>query len=131
MARALWESAEQTERAQIRSYGQSHGWSRKMSDHIAYALLAYTALNIALTIGAIKNALQGSILPYFSLILLVAAIIPTCRSLERRWERLDAESADEQALKRRFVRDRAIVWIAAIAVPLAITGVFKLANALA
>jgi hypothetical protein len=131
MARALWESAQQAEQAQVRQHGQAHGWSRKMSDHIAYALLVYTALNIVLTIGAIKDALQGSILPYFSLVLLVAAIIPACRTLEKRWERLDAESADEVALKHRFVRDRAMVWIAAIVIPLVITGAFKLANAVA
>jgi hypothetical protein len=127
MARALWESVQQAEQALVRS----HGWSRKMSDHIAYALLVYTGLNIMLTVGAIKGALQGSILPYFSLVLLVAAIIPACRSLERRWERLDGPDADEAALKQRFNRDRAMVWLAAIALPVLITGLFKLGTAVA
>jgi hypothetical protein len=127
MARALWESVQQAEQAHVRQ----HGWSRKMSDHIAYALLVYTGLNIVLTIGAIKDALQGSILPYFSLVLLVAAIIPACRTLEKRWERLDAASSDEWALKRRYNRDRAMVWAAAIVIPLIITGVFKFGTAIA
>ena len=30
-------------------------WRRKMSDHIAYALLTYTALQIFVTIGALKK----------------------------------------------------------------------------
>src|SRR5690606_7735924 len=95
-----------------------HACSRKMSDHIAFALLIYTGLNIVLTVGAIKGAFHGSILPYFSLVILVAAIIPGCRSLERRWERLDASSQDKQELRNAFRRDRALVWIAAIALPL-------------
>jgi hypothetical protein len=127
MARALWETAQHVEQEAV----HPHGWSRKMSDHIAYALLVYTGLNIVLTVGAIKGALEGSILPYFSLVLLVAAIIPACRSLERRWERLDLASADEGALHRRFNRDRVMVWIAAIALPVLITGLFKLGAAIA
>src|SRR5688500_2040478 len=98
MARALWESGQHTERALARS----QGCSRRMSDHIAYALLVYTGLNILLTVGAIKGALEGSILPYFSLVLLVAAIIPACRSLERRWEQLDDAAAYQEALRRRI-----------------------------
>jgi hypothetical protein len=127
MARALWESVQRAEQALVRS----HGWSRKMSDHIAYALLVYTGLNIVLTVGAIKGALQGSILPYFSLVLLVAAIIPACRSLEKRWERLDSADVDQVSLKQRFNRDRVMVWIAAIALPVIITGLFKLGTAVA
>lgn len=103
------------------AHARGHGWSRKMSDHIAYALLVYTGLNIMLTVGAIKGALEGSILPYFSLVLLVAAIIPGCRWLEKRWERLDLSSTD---LRSTFQRDRALVWIAAIALPIVITALF-------
>lgn len=127
MARALWETAQHVEQEAAHPYG----WSRKMSDHIAYALLVYTGLNIVLTVGAIKGALEGSILPYFSLVVLVAAIIPACRTLERRWEGLDRASADEDALKQRYTRDRAMVWIAAIALPVIITGLFKLGAAIA
>jgi hypothetical protein len=102
-----------------------HGWSRKMSDHIAFALLVYTGLNIVLTVGAIKGALEGSILPYFSLVVLVGMIIPACRWLEHRWERLDASAADQGHVKGEFNRDRALVWVAAIALPVVITGMFK------
>lgn len=104
---------------------QAHGWSRKMSDHIAFALLVYTGLNIVLTVGAIKGALEGSILPYFSLVLLVGAIIPACRSFEKRWERLGSSGEDDGELRAAFNRDRAIVWIAAITLPIALTVLFK------
>ena len=121
MDKALWKTFQRTDGAQAKP----HGWSRKMSDHIAYALLVYTGLNIIFTVAAIKGALEGSILPYFSLVILVAAIIPACRSLEKRWERLDRAGGDEGALKGAFGRDRALVWAAAIVLPAALTLLFK------
>ncbi len=120
MDKALWKTFQGAD-----AQDRPRGWSRKMSDHIAYALLVYTGLNIVITVGAIKGALEGSILPYFSLVILVAAIIPACRSLEKRWERLDRSSTDQGSLKRSFNRDRALVWLAAIALPILITGLFK------
>ena len=126
MARALWETAQHVEQEAV----HPHGWSRKMSDHIAYALLVYTGLNIVLTVGAIKGALEGSILPYFSLVLLVAAIIPACRTLERRWERLSDDEAADPALARRFNRDRLGLWIAAIGLPFVVTGIIRGVEAL-
>lgn len=120
MQKPLWKAAEHTI-----GDARAHGWSRKMSDHIAFALLAYTGLNIVFTIGAIKGALEGSILPYFSLVLLVGAIIPACRSFEKRWERLDRSGENDEELRAAFNRDRAMVWIAAIALPIALTLLFK------
>ena len=55
-----------------------------MSDHVAYALLVYTGLQIFMTVKAL-TAGMSSILPYMALIILVAAIIPACRWFERRW----------------------------------------------
>ena len=124
MDKALWKIAQHADEA---AAAKPHGWSRKMSDHIAFALLVYTGLNIVLTVGAIKGAFHGgSILPYFSLVILVGMIIPGCRWLEHRWERLDVSTADEWQLRGAFHRDRALVWIAAIALPVIITGLFKL-----
>lgn len=123
MDKALWKIAQETDEA---AAARSRALSRKMSDHIAFALLLYTGLNIILTVGAIKGAFHGSILPYFSLVILVAAIIPGCRWLERRWEAFDVSSRDEGEVQAAFRRDRALVWIAAIALPVIITGVFKL-----
>ena len=56
-------------------------WRKRMSNHVAYALLTYTVLQIFVTMLAL-NTSNGSILPYFALIALVAAIIPGCRMFE-------------------------------------------------
>ncbi len=99
-------------------------WRRKMSDHIAYALLAYTGLQIFVTMGALK-AKGGSLLPYLALIVLVGAIIPACRSFERRWNRLSDVQAADPALAPRYRRDRLALWLMAIGLPFALTGLFK------
>jgi hypothetical protein len=120
MDKPLWKAIQPAD-----GHARAHGWSKGMSDHIAFALLVYTGLNIVLTVGAIKGALEGSVLPYFSLVVLVGAIIPACRSLEKRWERLDRSSLDEGSLRRAFGRDRLLVWVAAIVLPVALTLLFK------
>jgi hypothetical protein len=99
-------------------------WRRKISDHVAYALLVYTGLQIFMTVGALKSA-TGSILPYFALILLVAAIIPGCRLIERRWEVLSNSQAADPQYASLFKRDRLLIWIAAIGLPFVITALFK------
>jgi hypothetical protein len=70
-------------------------WRKRMSDHIAYALLVYTGLQIFVTMSVLHGK-SGSMLPYFALVvILVAAIIPACRRFEKRWNRLsDAQAAD-------------------------------------
>jgi hypothetical protein len=104
--------------------GRRLDWRRKMSDHIAYALLAYTGLQIFVTMGALKST-TGSIMPYFALVILVAAIIPGCRMFERRWEVLSDNEAADPALAPIFRRDRLLVWLAALGLPFLITGVLK------
>lgn len=100
-------------------------WRKKMSDHVAWALLVYTGLQIFVTVEAIKG--QGaSILPYLALVVLVAGIIPACRAFEKRWEYLDDNQAYDLSYKSAFVRDRTVLWILAIALPLVLTGLFKL-----
>ena len=98
-------------------------WRRKMSDHIAYALLVYTGLQIFVTMGALKST-SGSLLPYLALIILVVAIIPACRRYERRWNRLNDEQARDPSLARFYRRDRLILWLLAIGLPFVLTGLF-------
>lgn len=99
-------------------------WRRRMSDHIAYALLVYTALQIFVTIGALKS--QGaSLLPYLALIILVGAIIPACRRFERRWNRLSDQQARDPAMESYYKRDRLALWLLAIGLPFALTALFK------
>lgn len=99
-------------------------WRRKMSDHIAYALLVYTALQIFVTIGALKAG-GGSLLPYLALIILVVAIIPACRRFESRWNRLTDEQAQDTTLASFYRRDRLLLWGLAIGLPFLLTGLFK------
>lgn len=121
MAKALWESSvEETGKR-----GKATDWKRRMSDHVAFALLVYTGLQIFVTMGALKTE-HGSILPYFGLVLLVAAIIPGCRLFEKRWERLSAADDGEGNLASLFARDLAVLWIAAIGLPFLVTGLIKL-----
>jgi hypothetical protein len=119
MAKATW---------QLPTIDETRGavdWRKKISDHVAYGLLVYTGLQIWVTMGALKTE-SGSILPYFSLILLVAAIIPACRGIERRWTGLDDIEAMNPALAPAFKRDRALIWIGAIGLPFLVTGLYKL-----
>ena len=98
-------------------------WRRKMSDHVAYGLLVYTGLQIWVTMGTLKTA-SGSILPYFALIVLVGAIIPGCRMFEKRWEALSDSEAANPEFADRFKRDRLLVWLFALGLPFALTGLF-------
>lgn len=107
------------------SVGKPLDWRKRMSDHIAYALLAYTGLQIFVTMGALHTK-SGSLLPYFALVVLVVAIIPSCRRFEKRWNRLSNEQAADPAFALYFKRDRMWLWIMAISLPLMVTGVFKL-----
>ncbi len=99
-------------------------WRRKMSDNIAYALLVYTGLQIFVTMGAIKGR-EGSILPYFALIILVIAIIPACRMFEGRWNRLSDQQALNPEMADQFKRDRLAIWLLAFGLPFLLTAIFK------
>ena len=103
--------------------GRKLDWRRKMSDNVAYALLVYTGLQIFVTMGQLNNG-SSSILPYFALILLVAAIIPGCRMFEKRWDRLSESEAANPELRDRFRRDVIVLWLAAVGLPFALTGAF-------
>ncbi|MES2493444.1 MAG: hypothetical protein V4579_09225 [Pseudomonadota bacterium] len=96
-----------------------------MSDNIACALLVYTALQIFVTMGALRGQSQ-SLLPYLALVVLVGAIIPACRWFEHRWNRLDDDQAKDPAMHARFRRDRAALWALAVGLPFVLTGTFKL-----
>ena len=99
-------------------------YRKRMSDNIAYALLVYTGLQIFVTMGSLAGK-GGSLLPYFALVILVAAIIPACRNFEKRWNRLsDAQAADPQ-FRPWFRRDLMLLWTLAIGLPFLVTGLFK------
>ncbi|MFO6446799.1 hypothetical protein ACLBKU_06590 [Erythrobacter sp. NE805] len=107
-----------------RSVSRTRDWRKGMSDHVAYGLLVYTGLQIIFTIKALGEG-TSSILPYLSLVVLVAGIIPVCRWFERRWADLDDAEAADPALAAPFRRDAAILWALAIGLPITLTLVFK------
>ncbi|MEM7780264.1 MAG: hypothetical protein AAF697_07745 [Pseudomonadota bacterium] len=112
-------ASETAEQAPVRD------WRKSMSDHVAYALLVYTGLQIFMTVKALSDGMN-SIFPYFALVILVAAIIPACRWYEKRWTGMsDAEAANE-AHATAFKRDITGLWALAIILPLTLTGIFKL-----
>ena len=119
--KALWQEA-----ARLEAASRPGGRDRRkaISDHVAYALLVYTGLQIFVTMTALKTG-HGSILPYFALVVLVAAIIPGCRMFEQRWNGLSDAEAASPLLDKRFKRDRLVLWAAAIGLPFVVTGLFK------
>lgn len=120
MAKSVWQQANIVDRGEA-----SRDRRKGISDHVAYGLLVYTGLQIFVTMHALKTG-HGSILPYFSLVVLVAAIIPACRAIEKRWT--DLSEADAAAPERApaYNRDRALIWAGAIGLPLLLTGLFKI-----
>ncbi|MEE4289124.1 MAG: hypothetical protein V2J14_07120 [Erythrobacter sp.] len=96
-------------------------WRKAMSDHVAYALLVYTGLQIFMTVKALAEG-SSSILPYAALVILVAAIIPACRWFERRWTSLGDAAANDPSLAADFRRDTIALWLLAIGLPFVLTG---------
>tara|TARA_R110002167_G_scaffold61508_1_gene173462 strand:+ start:1985 stop:2518 length:534 start_codon:yes stop_codon:yes gene_type:complete len=136
-----WFTRDQSRESRLMNNGTSHAtmtqastlhkqevtvgdWRRKMSDHIAYALLVYTALQIFVTVGALKAG-GGSLLPYLALVILVIAIIPACRRFESRWNKLTDKQAHDPALASYYRRDRMLLWALAIGLPFGLTALFK------
>ena len=107
---------------------RTRDWRRAMSDHVAYSLLVYTALQIFVTVKALSEGTSG-LLPYLALIVLVAGIIPALRWFERRWAGLDDAQAADEAFATDFRRDTVALWLLAIGLPFALTLLFKAALA--
>lgn len=99
-------------------------WEKRVSNHVAYALLAYTGLQIFVVMGAIRG--EGmSILPYLGLIVLVGLVIPLCRRVEKRWQRLARSNASEAELTASYSSDRLGIWLFAIGFPFAFVALIK------
>lgn len=104
-------------------------WERRISNHVAYALLAYTGLQIFVVMGAIND--DGmSILPYLGLIALVGIVIPICRRMEKRWQALGRSELPESSLMRIYRGDRLGIWLFAIGFPFAFVLLVKAIGAL-
>ena len=111
--------------AEALAAGRARDWRKAMSDHVAYGLLVYTALQIFVTVKALSEG-TSSLLPYLALIVLVAGIIPVCRWFEKRWAVLsDAEAVDPDYAPA-FKRDVMTLWALAIGLPFGLTLIFKM-----
>ncbi|MDM7955804.1 hypothetical protein [Blastomonas sp.] len=104
-------------------------WDRRISNHVAYALLAYTGLQIFVVMGAVKGE-DMSILPYLGLVALVAIVIPMCRRVEKRWQTLSRGDLPEARLMALYRGDRLGIWLFAIGFPFAFVAVVKGLSAL-
>jgi len=116
----------------VASHDMSHdmglsGWQTKISNHIAYALLAYTGLQIFVVMGAIGG--HGmSMLPYLALVVLVAIVIPLARKLEKQWDRFLGTEPSAHEISRRYNFDRIKIWVFALGFPFLIVGLSKLVS---
>jgi hypothetical protein len=104
-------------RAQQATHARAHkSYAKRISDHVAVALVVYTLALIFITARAMHS--EGtSILPYFALVGFVAMVIPACRNMERRWQALERGELGEAGLETRFAADRFKLWIAALGIP--------------
>jgi len=107
-----------------RQAASARDWRKAMSDHVAYALLVYTGLQIFMTIKALNEGGSG-LLPYAALVILVAGIIPACRWFEKRWAGLSDREAIDPAHAPGFRRDAAALWLLAIGLPIVLTILIK------
>ena len=60
------------------------------------------------------------------LVVFVAMVIPACRNMERRWEKLEASDLGDGSLHTRFTIDRVKLWAAALAIPIALAVIFTI-----
>ncbi len=101
-------------------------WQRKISNHIAYALLAYTALQIFVVIGELGGHDGGmSMLPYLGLVVLIGLVIPVCRKFEKIWERRLESGMSQEAIARQYKFDRIMIWLTAIGFPFLLVAIFR------
>ena len=99
--------------------------AKRMSTHIAYALVVYTLLLIFIVSPELET--KGmAIWPYLALVALVGAVIPVCRNIERRWQSLDANGSGELESQLKF--DAAKLWLGAIGIPVVLMLFFKLCS---
>ncbi len=111
-------------RTQQATHARVHkSYAKRISDHVAIALVVYTLALIFITSPAMHS--EGtSILPYFALVGFVAMVIPACRNMERRWQALEKGELGDFNLETRFNIDRIKLWVAALGIPVALSVLF-------
>jgi hypothetical protein len=107
-------------RAIYRGAVHSHkSYAKRISTHIAYALVAYTLLLI-FVVSPVLETEGTEIWPYLLLVVLVGIAIVPCRNLERRWQGAFGEHGEGL-----FRRDAVILWLCAIGLPILMMFAFR------
>jgi hypothetical protein len=99
---------------------QGKSLAKRVSSHVAYALVVYTLLLI-FEVSPQMESDGVAIWPYFLLVALVGMAIIPCRNLERRWQILETEGKTGN-----FGVEVALLWFAAIGIPTALMLLIKL-----
>lgn len=89
--------------------GGRTGHARRMSTHLATALVVFCLLQIF-----IVAKMGGSLLLHLGIIVAIGGFAVAARGLERRWEMLDQSGLPHHGLALRFRRDLIQLWSATI-----------------
>jgi hypothetical protein len=104
--------------------------SRRMTWHVAAAMIVYAALQLWLVIGAVAGG-GSRVLPYVAVGLVLVAAVPLARMIEQRWARLARTAPPSRQLSRRYRLEALRLWVAAIVLPFVWVGAFVGAGAAA
>lgn len=86
-------------------------FTRKVSTHLAYALVVSTLIQIA-----IVSSISHNWLLHLGIIVVVGMMIPASRNMERRWEMLDESGLSYRGLETRYRTDVLHIWALALIV---------------
>jgi hypothetical protein len=89
-----------------------------MSNNLAWALVLFTGLQIAVISGVVATG-ASTILYHLGIAVLIAAVVPAARNLERRWESLSQSDLSGLRLAALFRVDQLKLWGTALFLPLA------------
>lgn len=92
-------------------------WHRRMSNNIAAALVLFTGLQI-FVISTVVASGATSLLYHLGIALLIAAVVPACRTMERRWEVQSQRESSAMGIAERFRLDQLKLWGTALFLPL-------------
>ena len=85
------------------------GHSRRISSHLASALIIFCLLQIV-----IVAKMGGSLVLHLGVIVAIGGFAIAARGLERRWVMLDQSGLSAHGLAQRFRRDVLHLWMASI-----------------
>lgn len=94
-------------------------FAKRMSDHVAIALVVYTMMLIFVTSPRMHFG-DMSIIPYFMLVVFVGCAIPFCKRLENKWAAIESYGADASEHGNRFGADLFFLWAGTFLVPIAL-----------